>query len=90
MIELGNGLYAKIKHRRFSVDSHFDAIAGSAYEIKANHLNFDPRGGSTAAYIYDKDGKLLAEGFSFCSDEDNFNYKLGRDIAIGRALKELR
>lgn len=40
-----------------------------------------PRG--TVCYI--RDGVKTAVGIALCSDEDNFSYKLGRQIAFGRA-----
>jgi len=47
------------------------------------------RGGMTCCDIYDDEGIRLASGRASCSFADNFNYKTGRDIAVGRAEKEL-
>ena len=47
-----------------------------------------PRGGSTRVEIKSEDGTLLCFGESHCSTIDNFNRKLGRNIALGRALKD--
>jgi len=33
-------------------------------------------------------GKKLSEGVSFCDNKDNDNRKIGRAIAVGRALKD--
>ena len=40
-----------------------------------------PKG--TVCYI--RDGEKTAVGIALCSDSDNFSYKLGRQIAFGRA-----
>lgn len=44
-----------------------------------------PNGGATIAYRLDKQG-LLIIGASRCSPRDNFNRKVGRAVAHGRAL----
>ena len=46
------------------------------------------RGGMTFCDIFDGE-KLVAIGTAKCSYADNFDYKIGRDIAIGRAEKNL-
>ena len=46
------------------------------------------RGGKTVCEIVDdsnKENKLIGIGVAVCSMSDNFNYKRGRDIAVGRA-----
>lgn len=50
--------------------------------------NFRPleRGGITIC-ILEIDGKTY-KGVAKCSFSDQFNYKIGRDIATGRALRE--
>jgi len=47
------------------------------------------RGGLTTCEFVSDDGKLLAQGAGICSFSDNFNYRTGRLIAEGRALKKL-
>jgi hypothetical protein len=48
-----------------------------------------PKGGRTEARISLPDGRV-AEGVAECSMSDTFCKRIGRDIAVGRALKELR
>ena len=52
--------------------------------------NFSARGGQTAIALIppgDMDGGFV--GVSFCHpDKDNFNKKIGLEIALGRALKK--
>lgn len=46
------------------------------------------KGGVTEAVVVDKDGTIKATGLAICSERDSYNKKIGRDIAIGRALKK--
>jgi hypothetical protein len=48
-----------------------------------------PRGGITVADIFDSKGHLLVSASANCSTQDNYCKRIGRDIAVGRALKEL-
>ena len=47
-----------------------------------------PAGGRTAVRVETSDG-CVAEGVAECSPRDNYCRRLGREIALGRALKEL-
>lgn len=47
-----------------------------------------PFGGRTTCKITLADG-VEAWGVAECSNRDNYNKKIGRDIALGRALKNL-
>lgn len=64
-------------------------VCESVTAIRAAGRVISPCGGLTVAQIYDGE-KLIAEGTALCSPDDNFNKKIGRAIATGRALKELR
>jgi hypothetical protein len=44
------------------------------------------RGGMTFCEIVDDEGIVIANGISRCSFSDNFNYRMGRNIAGGRAM----
>jgi hypothetical protein len=46
-------------------------------------------GGGTIVDIYDEHRNVVATGASECSKTDRFTKKIGYDIAMGRALKEL-
>ena len=49
-----------------------------------------PHGGTTIALLYRGDAEIpSARGFAFCNETDNFSKRIGRDIALGRALKDL-
>lgn len=47
-----------------------------------------PRGGRTNCKIMDGE-EVIATGRALCSHSDNFNYKIGRKIALGRAKSQL-
>lgn len=57
-------------------------LMGNAYEVS-------PRGGSTTIELTTPDKQQTVIAKSVCSLEDNFNRKMGNEIAIGRALKQL-
>ena len=65
---------------------------GLAYHYQPGNGNGEPspRGGYTFCYVYDQDKNLVSMGLAECSPKDSFNYKIGRDISRGRALKTLR
>lgn len=46
----------------------------------------DPRGGKTVARVLDGDGAEVAVGEALCLDTDNYDRRVGRAIALGRAL----
>ena len=50
----------------------------------------DERGGKTVCFILSENRKdILAYGYADCSLKDAFNYRLGRQISYGRAMKDL-
>lgn len=59
-----------------------------AKEIRESKLGFHSKGGMTEVFVTLSDGRE-ALGHALCSRKDNFNRKIGRNIALGRALKEL-
>ena len=46
------------------------------------------RGGITYCQLVE-DGEVVAQGVAYCGLKDNFCYRVGRDIARGRAEKQL-
>jgi hypothetical protein len=76
--------YAKYKVRVLH-DRKFQSIKklGGVYE------EINPRGGFTKIEITIPDESMMAIGISICSDADCYDRKVGNQIALGRALKEL-
>ena len=60
-----------------------------------SYSSLSPRGGRTVAQIIrpaehpDEGPEILAEGQAVCNLSDNFCKRLGRTIALGRALRDL-
>jgi hypothetical protein len=75
----------KTKIMHYRVDSETGDVARS-YTLKGRKI--EPRGGYTYARVTDDWGDG-ADGFAVCSRKDNFNKKIGRQIAVGRAMKQL-
>lgn len=99
-LELPEGYRVVWKHYRIRkwywvVDSvqscHIRKIA-EPYSPSAHDSNFDPttHGGRTECFIYGPDRQLVATGEALCSLKDQFVYKIGRQISLGRALKQLQ
>lgn len=56
---------------------------------KRRKVSLSPRGGITTVSVIDNDGNEIAYAGAQCSMMDNYSKKIGRMIAIGRALKQL-
>lgn len=57
------------------------------------NLGFYPRGGKTIVGIFrggERSFELIAGGTANCSLRDNYSKKIGTQIALGRALKEMK
>lgn len=63
---------------------------GTYQEGTAFHDVISQRGGVTEVTLVDPtDGHPLASGVAYCRLDEQFNKKLGRTIALNRALKQL-
>ena len=61
---------------------HYRAMPFGSEEVSA-------KGGQTIIELTSPDGKFSATGIALCSEQDNYNKKVGVKIALGRAEKEL-
>lgn len=59
-----------------------------AKEIRHEKMSFHAKGGMTEVFVTLPDGREAC-AYATCSRKDNFNRHIGRNIALGRALKEL-
>jgi hypothetical protein len=67
-------------------------MLGTAGNLRREGLVPSGRGGITCVQIIQtvKDTQiLLVEGFAYCNPNENFDKKLGTQIALGRALAKL-
>jgi hypothetical protein len=63
----------------------------SKYEIKKRGLRPTTHGGMTTATVLLKEPtEISVECSSFCSKKDAFSKRIGADIAVGRAIKEIQ
>ena len=75
--------------------SRIHRLAQPAHKMKKESRSISPNGGVTFCFIKikdvpeDQDDNLRLLTFATCSVHDNFNKKKGRDISLGRALKQL-
>jgi hypothetical protein len=60
-----------------------------AEELKLSSEEIIPRGGKTEVDIVNEKNEVIAKGEALCCDRDNFNRRLGREIATARAIKQL-
>lgn len=79
--EIPEGLHARYEHQR-----NFNVFR---LNFRTESRSIDPRGGKTICYLENDNNEVVATGVARCSDEDSYVKKIGRDISLGRALKEL-
>lgn len=72
--------------RRVRLANGFMALLRQ-HQWKERGLTPEPRGGFTNARVTLEDGTVV-EAQAECSLKDNYSKKLGRQVALGRALKE--
>jgi len=72
------GHYVKYQHNRLN-----------EFSPDGSWARFSPTGGTTVARIYNSEDQQVAAGEARCSPSEQFNRRLGRDIALGRALAQL-
>lgn len=86
------GGVVEIHHYRFAITDRGQVIYPlRAGEIKAEaQLQILPKGGHTFVGIHVPELGLSTGGVSQCNLLDNFNRRLGRTIAFGRAWKRLQ
>lgn len=76
--KIPDGAVVKFRHER-------KRASGNVVSIDEGPLPVLPRGGQTVCRVILPDGSEI-EGVAHCSKKDNYSKKLGRDIALGRAL----
>ena len=82
MREIPAGHRVRYKHERAYYDKGPFAHIHDSYSLL-------PQGGKTIARIIDPEGNEIARGEAVCRPDENFKKAMGREIALGRALKQL-
>lgn len=74
------GYKVRVMHERIFKDVM--KFSGPSSELNA-------RGGKTTIEVTTPDKSITVSGESVCSKDDNFDHKIGNQIALGRALAQL-
>ncbi len=81
-----------------SLKEMIDEVQRQGYVVNIQHIRYQndegisPKGGYTLASItpnYGSDLAYVIQGKAECSFEDNYNKKLGAQIALGRAMHKV-
>lgn len=67
----------------FNINVDEDTLTNLLYKEPSHY------GGRTVAIVYDRNDEVVATGVATCSLSDRFSYKIGRQVALGRALAKL-
>lgn len=87
--QLPDGVEAVVTHLRKTTCGHY----ATPEAIREFRLKAEPKGGATFVELYNSEGRFLGIGMAACRTDDdrgpgdNFNKSLGRNIALGRAMK---
>lgn len=76
----------------YAVDPRGGMTVVTIYDRKPVHGSTQAEDGSYIVYgstYWAPSDDILAEGFAFCSNRDNFSRKRGLQIAFGRAVKTM-
>lgn len=88
-IELPEDVTVSFTHLRYPEKVTAFSPLCQPHLLRNKKLGFSPRGGQTVATIH-RGVSPIAQGVADCSIRDNFCKKIGRDIAEGRAMKQLK
>lgn len=83
-------VYAVVRHYRLDKNGRLRRYSRqSGFLDEHNGDEPQTKGGETVVELQDETGHQLAKGFAICSTQDNFCYKIGRELATERARKLL-
>lgn len=90
-LDIPNGYEVDIFHYRHAPGPGGGLTLVTKQEASVLGREINPRGGLTIAQIVREDHEgwrvVICDGEAYCSENDNYNRKIGREIAVGRALK---
>jgi hypothetical protein len=92
VIDLGNGLVAKVKHFRKEDCPRGPGGLWTRAALRQAGRPIASKGGATVVELYlageePNQMTFVGQGSARCSDRDNYSRRMGRTIALGRALK---
>ena len=74
------------KHYRYPADWSYEKLGMQPYSRRKTKWQPTCKGGRTICYLVLSNDNMVC-GYADCSEKDNFSYKIGRQIAYGRAMK---
>ena len=83
------GYKVRVLHFRH-LATNYNIKITSSKDIKTSYTTKLSKGGSTTIELTTPDKSRTVIGKSVCSLGESFNRKLGNNIALGRALKQLK
>jgi len=86
-LEVPEGTEVFIRHYRYVDDETYGLMPAKV--AREAGYKFIGKGGMTEANVKLPDGRK-AIGLAVCRQNEAFNKKIGRNIAVGRALKQLK
>jgi len=88
----GQEYVVRVKHQRLYPFGNGLAGPMTSHQAKMADIPTSsayPHGGKTDAAIF-LNGDCIATGSAVCSKRDTYNKRIGRNIAVGRALRQLQ
>lgn len=79
----------QLRYAKYKVRVMHERNYKTIKKIDGDYKELCSRGGKTKIEITTPDQSITAVGISICSNEDSYNRRVGNQIALGRALKEL-
>ena len=77
----------KVYYKHYRIEKNGAVLRYRWYKRRSKEFEVMPYGGVTECHlVLEDDSEIVAT--SECSLQDNFNYKIGRQIAFGRAVKK--
>lgn len=86
---LPEGYRVKYKHYRyvFRHDRQNHVLTALDPFMRRSPIHIEPCGGETRAVIYDEKNKVIGVGDAVCRTDENYVKRIGREIALHRALR---
>lgn len=79
----------QLRQNKYKVRVMHSRLNECVKKIGGDYFQIASRGGSTTIEVTTPDKQITVTGKSVCSLEDNFNRRVGNEIALGRALQQL-
>lgn len=85
LAQIPDGLKMEVMHYRM-FQSAYGCLPHLMLSTPKDRQHALPRGGLTVVMLLNSNGQICYQGSATCSINDNYNKKIGRNIALQRAL----